>query len=209
MLLGAVSIWTASAIPVLAGAGQESSGAEALQQRLMSLDGVVADFQQVITDARGVRIEESSGQLVLAKPNFRWEVADPFPQIIIARGNELQIYDPDLLQLTTRTLDHSTSLQDMPLTLLTREEIGLADEFEVRVSHSPKLVHYHLTPRSADVLFAGIELIFAAEVLHGLIITDHTGQQSTIRFSAVRSHQVIQSQMFELDLPADIDIVRG
>ncbi len=208
-----------SSAPALAGSGAEAAdaagGAEdaadarGLEQRLRELDGVTAGFTQQISDARGVLVEESSGRIHLAKPNFRWEVAEPFPQTIIAKGPQLQIYDPDLEQLTLKQLDGSADLQDVPLTLLTRRDINLSNDFTVTAAHTPGQTHYFLIPRGLDALFASMELVFRADTLHTLIITDHTGQQSVIRFTGFSAGQMIESTMFELDLPADIDIVRG
>lgn len=186
-----------------------SPPAEDLQQRLTALDGVVASFVQQITDARGALVEASSGSLYLAKPDFRWEVAEPFPQIIIARGDQLQIYDPDLEQLTIRTLTSSAHLEDTPLTLLTREHRQLADSFRIDVNYGAGLAHFALEPLAADALFATLEMVFAEDVLQSLIITDHTGQQSVIRLQTFKSDQHIDAGMFKLELPAGIDIVRG
>ena len=77
------------------------SPAQALSQRMSALDGMRADIVQKIY-ANGVVLEESQGTMALAKPNLRWQIDTPLPQVILVRQNELQIYDEDLAQLTIR-----------------------------------------------------------------------------------------------------------
>lgn len=194
---------------LLAYGGVRADDASDLQTRLAGLDGVVAEFAQQITDARGALVEASSGQLFLAKPNFRWEVAEPFPQVIIARGDELQIYDPDLAQLTVRTLTDSARLQDTPLTLLTSEDLQLSDTFAVTARYDAERAHFVLTPLASDALFATLEVVFNEQALDALIITDHTGQQSVIRIHSFQSEQTLDAGLFVLELPPETDIVRG
>ena len=226
-------------MPVLAKVQLKSSAAAQLESRLASMDGVVADFEQEVTDARGLVIEQSSGKLYLAKPNFRWEVAAPYPQIIVAQDQELQIYDPDLEQVTLRSLG-SVSLS--PLALLTQSKLNLADQFDISQlnlstaemlpgkidadgelqSSNEQLAapgnvdlgagdsqRFTLIPKAQDALFAQVEILFRGGNLRALIFADHTGQRSAVTFSDLQTEQVIGNAIFELNLPPDVDIVRG
>ena len=178
----------------------------ALQARLLATDGIVANFTQQVTNAQGFVIEQASGTLHVAKPKFRWEVLDPFPQIILADGNQLEIYDPDLEQVTTKTLDGA--LDQAPLALLTQADLDLGGHFEVDLQAFENQ-RYILRPRSADALFERVELVFLGDKLLTLLIHDHSGQQTVIRFTQYQAGQVIQSELFELEYPPGTDIVRG
>ena len=178
----------------------------ALQARLLATDGIVANFTQQVTNAQGFVVEQASGTLHVAKPKFRWEVLDPFPQIILADGNQLEIYDPDLEQVTTKTLDGA--LDQAPLALLTQADLDLGGHFEVDLQAFENQ-RYILRPRSADALFERVELIFLGDKLLTLLIYDHSGQQTVIRFTQYQAGQVIQSELFELEYPPGTDIVRG
>ena len=78
-------------------------------------DGVSARFVQTVVDASPQTLEESSGTLA-QRPKFRWQVDMPFAQLIIADGAQLQIYDPDLAQVTVHDIDER--LGSTPLTIL-------------------------------------------------------------------------------------------
>ncbi|NOX51084.1 MAG: outer membrane lipoprotein chaperone LolA [Gammaproteobacteria bacterium] len=179
-----------------------------LQRLLQHEDGVVARFEQQITNAQGLVIETSYGKVHLAKPNLRWEVLAPYAQIIVVRNNSVKIYDPDLDQVTVRDL--GDDIEQVPLTLLTRSNLDLTDSYSVvRGGDNLDEQRFLLRPKSAEVLFERIEIVFGSNGLQALLIFDHTQQQTVIRFSDYRTDQVIQSSVFELDLPPDTDIVRG
>lgn len=197
---------------MLAGAGaayaQGDDPAEALRDRLQGLDGIIADFKQQVTSPRGVIIEQSSGTLYLYKPAFRWDVDDPYPQIILAREGIVQVYDPDLEQVTERALDDS--LDQAPLALLTRSDLALGDYFKiVQLGGEPDVDRFELYPTGSDALFARMQLVFDGQILSALVIYDHVGQQTLIRFAEYEAGQVIQSDVFEMRYPPDTDFVRG
>ena len=194
-------LWVATALGA-------TDASVALKARLDGIDGVVARFEQQITDTQGFIVEESRGTLHLAKPRFRWEVQSPFPQIILADGDAVEIYDPDLEQVTQREL--SGAAHEAPLALLTRADLLLDDHFLVRVQAPESGVErYTLTPLSADALFGTMELVFRGSILDAMTIRDHSGQQTLIRFADYQARQVIQSSVFELEYPPGTDFVRG
>lgn len=175
----------------------------ALQAELAKLNNVVADFDQQITNTQGYLTESSRGKLYLSKPKFRWEVFTPFPQVILAKGDRIEIYDPDLEQVTQRAL--GDAVHEAPLALLTRADLQLEEYFSVfAVADS-----YTLVPLSDEALFDRLEIAFVDGVLSQLTIHDHAGQQTLIRFSHYRAEQVLQSDVFELDYPDGTDFVRG
>jgi outer membrane lipoprotein carrier protein len=190
-------------------AGAHEAPAERLKARLDGMDGITSSFVQEIDDGRGRVVEESTGELHLKKPNFRWAVEEPYPQVIVAEGAEVQIYDPDLEQLTEKTIGNS--IEEAPMTLLTNPDLDLSEHFAVeRVGEEgAELDHYVLTPRSEESLFASLELVFVDEALYSLIIHDHAGQRTRVEFVNFRTNQVIQSEVFQLDLPPGTDVVRG
>ena len=197
-----VALWlSASAY----GADDASAG---LKAKLDGLDGVIARFQQQITNMQGLLVEETRGTLYLAKPRFRWEVETPFPQIILADRDEIEIYDPDLEQVTQRAL--SGAVHEAPLALLTQEDLVLDEHFEVyAATPEADVIRYRLRPRSTDALFETLELTFSGAALSAMVISDHSGQQTLISFDEYQAQQVIQSSVFELDYPPGTDFVRG
>ena len=73
---------------------------------LGSLKTLGAHFLQVVRDKDGQITDRASGTLSIARPNrFRWDYREPYSQTIVADGRKLWLYDPDLDQVTVRSLE--------------------------------------------------------------------------------------------------------
>ena len=188
-----------------------SADADDASAELISLidafDQVTGRFAQTIVDASLQTLEESSGSLALQRPKFRWQVETPFAQLIIADGAEMQIYDPDLAQLSLHDIDKN--LGPTPLTILLGDTETLATEFIVSRSTNGAMQRFVLRPRSQSALFLQVELIFQGRLLERLVIWDSAGQLTRIQFSEMQLTQGIEAERFELILPEGTDVIRG
>ncbi len=178
-----------------------------LKERLADLASFSADFTQEVQGSRGEVLERSTGYIRLLRPNFKWVVNDPYPQIIISEGDTLKVYDPDLEQLVIRPL--SEVLVDTPLSLLTQEEVVLGDNFEISRVAKTDGVTFVLVPLAQDTLYAEIHLHFSVQSLTGISILDHLGQFTTISFTRDAGPAVIQSDEFRLQVPPGTDVIGG
>ena len=173
-----------------------------LSLRLNNLHHLAADFTQRLEDAEGGLIEESTGWVRLQSPNFRWEVTEPYAQVLVATQDELRVYDPDLEQMTVRPL--TDVLRDTPLALLTQGTVVLGEGYDVEQFDNDR---FRVRARSSDALFDELELIFGKPGgLLGLGIRDHLGQRTSIRFHRFQDASVIQSADFQLDVPPGTDV---
>ena len=81
-------------------AGGAAEDIQQLRDLLQPITSLSARFQQQITDADGYELQNSEGLFEVSQPNnLRWVVEMPMPQQIIADGETLWIYDPDLEQV--------------------------------------------------------------------------------------------------------------
>ena len=202
--LGALSVPSSEA-------AQKSLSGQTATTALMALidafDGVTGRFQQSILDSTNQVIEESFGSVALQRPNFRWQVDSPFAQLIVANGAEIQIYDPDLAQVTLHEID--ADIGPTPLTMLLGETAVLASEFDVSRFIEGAEQKFLLHPRSQSSLFLQVELIFQGRLLDGLAIWDSAGQMTRIQFSQMQVAQRIEDDRFELAVPEGTDVIRG
>ena len=196
-----LSLW------VLSAQGAVADDRALLTERLAALDSFSADFTQEVQGARGEILERSTGYIRLLRPNFKWVVNDPYPQIIVSAGDTLKVYDPDLEQLIIRPL--SEVLADTPLALLTQEDVVLGDNFKVSRAVKSGEVTFTLIPLSEDALYAEIHLHFSSHSLTGISIFDHLGQYTNIRFTQEDNAAVIQSDEFRLQVPPGTDVIGG
>ncbi|MEM6709740.1 MAG: outer membrane lipoprotein chaperone LolA [Pseudomonadota bacterium] len=181
----------------------------ALAERLDALNPFHAHFAQFIEGARGQVLEESTGELLLSRPGFRWQVDEPYPQVIVTDGAQLSIYDPDLAQVIVKELD--TALADTPIALLTQTGVALSDRFDVvsLPGIDGEADVYLLTPTDVDSLFQEIQLHFDGPALSQLLIFDHLGQSTTVRFRPLELAGEVPTAAFVLELPDRDDVLEG
>ncbi|HEX7034609.1 MAG TPA: outer membrane lipoprotein chaperone LolA [Pseudomonadales bacterium] len=179
---------------------------EALAERLQTIERYVATFTQTVFGVRGEILEESQGRVWLERPRFKWEVEEPYPQVLVTEGAKLKLYDPDLEQLTVRPL--AEALKDTPVSLLTRDAVEIADDFQVMHIADAGGDSFIVQPNSEETLYREIVLHFEGGGLRGLDILDHLGQRTEIRFRA-QPDAVIAPGTFTLEVPPGTDVVGG
>ena len=196
----AVSSWALS-VATLA----HADPLEALVARLDALTAYSAGFIQQLRGPHGELLERSKGQVLLLRPHFRWEITEPYPQIILADEQYLRVYDPDLAQVTLRALDEV--LADTPVSLLTQSGADLAADFSVVQDGEEQA--YVLEPLSLQSAYSQIRLAFDQDTLVGLSIVDQLGQVTDIEFTPAPEGTAIQFSDFSLTLPAGTDVIGG
>ena len=192
---------------VLQATEETSTSGQQLLELLLNLDNTQANFSQTLLDFRGQVLDQSSGTLTLSKPSLRWQVDLPFAQVIVVADGWLRIFDPDLEQVIEK--DMGGSDEALPLKLLLDPTQLLAGDYLINKISIDGVAQFLLQPTSNQSLFMSVRLAFTGQQLSQLEITDHVGQRTRITFSEVRSQQNIPASAFELDLPANTDVVRG
>ena len=186
---------------------QGPTSGQQLLELLLSLNNTQANFQQTLLDFRGQVLDQSSGTLTLSKPSLRWQLNSPFTQVIVVADGLLRIYDPDLDQVIEK--DMSGSDEALPLKLLLDPTQLLAGDYRINKISLDGDVQFLLQPSGNQSLFTSVRLAFMGQQLSQLEITDHVGQRTLVTFSGIRSRQKIPAGTFELDLPANTEVVRG
>ncbi len=171
-----------------------------LLQRIEAITHLAADFSQTQYGPAGHVLEQATGYVRLLNPKLRWEVVSPHPQIIVADGDELKIYDPDLEQVTTHPMDEF--LDGAPVALLMHPASVLQEDYQVeRLDQGA----FRLRPNSDAALVSEVILTFGPSTLEAIAIQDPLGHRTDIQFSKFSAAAVIQSDDFMLDLPEGIE----
>ena len=210
LLLGA-SAGLVSAAPVPASKPAASAPSASARSQLdaftRGLKGLDANFTQQVYDPNGRKADTSAGNVRMAAPRqFRWEYRQPAPQLIVADGDHIWIYDPELEQVTVR--QHSLEEQDSPLSVLI-DPTELDRQYRVseggRTSGLDWLV---LAPRKLDEApFQKARLGFGAGGLARMELTDGLGQRTVIGFSAWKRNPAFPRGTFRFTPPKGVDVV--
>ena len=194
----------------LAGAlpAAESDDAARLEALLAPLTTFEADFEQQVTDADGLTLETSTGRMSLSRPGrLRWEVREPWPQLVLADGTSLWVHEPDLGQVTVKPL--AGSLAGTPAMLLLESPDSLVVHFAVAREDDGK---FRLLPQDERSLYQALWLEFEANraatpVPRSLVIVDHMSRATRVHFTNASAGAALPPELFEFQVPAGTDLI--
>lgn len=182
--------------------------AEELASMLRSYESYQAEFIQIVVNENGGRVQETHGNLKAKRPGlFYWETGAPLSQFIVSDGDTVEMYDPDLEQVTIHTLDDR--IQSTPALLLSGEVGNLDESYEVsqrRLGEGTQ--EFTLTPRSADSLFISLRMTFFDGELQEMRMEDSLSQLSILSFDHIQLNETIDPSVFRLDYPEEVDVIR-
>ena len=182
--------------------------ADDLAVLLNSVHTMRANFTQTVYDNRGKASQQSRGRMSLQRPGkFRWEVIKPIPQLIVANQARLWIYDPDLEQVTVRSLKKAAG--EMPALLLSDVDTVLTSTYNVKPSQQKAdgSRSYTLVPKSADNMFASIKLAFMNNQIREMQLEDHLGHVTVVKFQQIETNINLPASSFVFKPPARVDVI--
>lgn len=169
--------------------------------------GIEAHFEQQVFDGNGHQTEKSAGTVKLSAPRqFRWEYQTPSPQLIVADGDHIWIYDPELQQVTVR--NQSFEEQSSPLAVLI-DPTELDRQFKVSDGgHADDLDWLVLLPKKTeDAPFVKAKLGFGAGGLNRMELDDALGQHTVIGFSSWNRNPKFARDAFVFTPPKGADVI--
>lgn len=177
---------------------------EQLDRFASDLNSLSAGFDQFTIDAGGRMVDEVAGRLYyLAPDRFRWDYDDPFPQLIVADGEQLWHYDESLEQVTVRA---QPAPSDSPLMVLTRPE--LLDRFyRIEPTDEPELIEFR--PLEPDAEFEWARLRFEEGIPVSLDLVDRFGQTTRIALIDLERNPLLDPDLFRFEPPEGVDVLEG
>ena len=176
---------------------------EAFSNGLQSLQ---AGFDQIVLGSDGAVQDESEGRLWLQRPRkFRWEYGGDFPELLVADGSHVWIYDEILEQVTVK--DQSLLSSDSPLTLLT-DLSHLDEQFEVReLGADDGMQLLELQSRSPESEFERVLLGLRDNTLLLMAMEDAFGLRTEIRLRDFQFNPELAPDLFRFEPPPGTDII--
>jgi outer membrane lipoprotein carrier protein len=165
-----------------------------------------AAFEQRVIGSDGTVQDESGGKVWLSQPHyFRWEYGGDFPEIVVADGLQIWIYDEVLQQVTIKPQSDLTA--DSPLSLLT--DIGRLDEqFEVREAGDiDGMMLLELRAKKEQSEFDRVLIGLQDSELQFMAMEDAFGLRTEIRFSNLQRNVELEHGLFVFSPPEGADII--
>jgi outer membrane lipoprotein carrier protein len=183
-----------------------ASGTERLMEFFDKTSSMRAQFQQVVTDNRGQKVQEVTGTMQLLRPGkFRWDYQKPYQQEIVGDGTRIWLFDPELNQVTVRNM--SQAIGSSPAALLagnkeieqnfTLENLGVEDKLEWVLAK----------PKGQDSGFDEVRLGFGKAGLERMNLKDSYGNLTSIQFSKLERNPNLNQKTFMFKPPQGADVV--
>jgi outer membrane lipoprotein carrier protein len=170
------------------------------------LKAVSADFEQHVADPNKHADKVSRGSLALKAPRqFRWNVTAPYKQLIVADGEKVWIYDPDLEQVTVRA--QGTEEAHSPLTVLT--DLSQLDRDYVVSEQGERdgMSWLRLKSKDKEPQFEYADLGFDAQGLARMAFKDTLGNSTEIHFSHWQRNMAMPAADFKFTPPQGVDVI--
>lgn len=165
-----------------------------------------AQFEQKVHDRSGRLVQEAKGRFVFQRPGrFRWAYDKPVDQLIVGDGERVWIHDRDLNQVTVRRI--SRALGSTPAALLAGSS-DIEKAFELSDAGARDGLEWlEARPRDREAGFERIRMGFSAAGVEAMELTDHFGQTTFLRFSALQRNPKVDPAEFRFEPPKGADVL--
>jgi len=173
------------------------------------LVSLTADFEQYEVDANKNLSERSSGKVWLKAPNkFKWAYQQPVPQLILANGNQVWIYDADLEQVTIKrqkskqnpiyVLLNKKLTEDNYTVILMPQEEGKEQEIQW-ISMQPKIASQEVKNVWLGIKDDQLSVLKLQNQLDNIVVFE---------FSNMQKNPELAEGYFTFEVPKGVDVIR-
>jgi outer membrane lipoprotein carrier protein len=179
-----------------------------------------ADFTQVVTSPvksgqTVARKKTSTGQFAFIRPTrFRFDYLKPFPQVLVADGQTLWLYDADLEQVTARKQAQALGSTPAALVATAVDLSALQKEFTLDAqADADGLQWVQATPKNRESAIQSVRLGLRADgaqvSLAKLEIDDAMGQRSVLSFENFEVNPAgLGAAQFNFVTPKGVSVIR-
>lgn len=183
-----------------------AGGVDQLQAFFENTQSLKADFRQTVVDSQGRKVQEVDGTMQLQRPGkFRWDYNKPYVQQIIGDGEKVWLFDPELNQVTIRTVDKAIGSSPAALLAGSKE---IEKGFELRdEGRQDDLEWVMATPKDKENSFEKVYLGFQNNLLKEMEMRDNFGHITVIEFFNLQVNPKLPAKTFSFVPPAGADVV--
>jgi outer membrane lipoprotein carrier protein len=177
-----------------------------LHRFLDGLQTLEAQFDQTVTSSDHVSTARARGTLYLSRPGrFRWSYTDPDGQLVVADGDRVWLYDPDLEQVSHQS--QAEALRGTPALLLS--DTGPVDKHfkVVDLGDDMGLDWVELIPKAKGSEVVKVLVGFKGDQLAALEMVDTFGQTTRFHFHNVQRNPKLNPALFHYTPPPGIDVM--
>lgn len=178
-----------------------------LRSFVKNVQAATGDFSQQVFGAQGEPQAMQQGEFAFHRQGqFRWEVLQPYEQLVLSDGQFVYQYDPDLLQVTQRNVDEAIGTSPAAILFGSRR---IDDAFNLTdLPEKEGMQWLRAQPRSSDAGFEYVDIGFKDSLPARLELRDTFGQTTRIELDNIQSQDSIPAERFHFVVPEEVDLVR-
>lgn len=183
-----------------------------LEEKLLAIESLQADFTQIYYASNMSTPLEETGRIFIKKPGWmKWEYQDPEEKIFLIKESLYQEYYPEENLLIQRIFSQEDRETDL-LALLSGKR-SILTNYTVELFSFPtenKNVHQiKLTPQEEEVdTYILLEIDNRTWLVLKAISFDWAGNRQEFLFSRIRTNINLSQDNFSLKLPPDVEIIK-
>jgi len=187
-------------------AGESGPARSELEKFAGELERFKADFTQTVMSQDGSIQDKTQGQVWLQSPDkLRWVYSGEFPEIIVADGKNIWIYDVSLEQVTVKP--QSDQATDSPLMVLA-DVSQLDQQFKVtEMGEFEGMLLLELRSLDGESEFERILLGLEPGGIRMMTMEDAFGQRTEIQFENALVNPPAEPDQFLFTPPEGTDVV--
>ncbi len=170
------------------------------------LDRFHAEFTQTVKSQDGRVQDQTQGKVWLQSPDkLRWEYTGEFPEIIVADGKNIWMYDESLQQVTVKP--QSDQAANSPLMIMA--DVSKIDEqFQVtELGDFEGLLLLELKSIELESEFERILIGLDSSGIRMMVMEDAFGQRTEVRFENLLINPPAEDKLFSFTPPEGTDVV--
>ena len=139
--------------------------------------------------------------LARSPTHFRWEIESPYKLTYLLQNLDLTVVDPDLHQVTYRSID---SAEEVPIiALLLHRDMKVLDEFSV----SERRNAFELVPVDRMQMFSLITVYFDNLRLDAIDVRDSQDRLTEFTFREVEENSKLDDALFQVEIADDMEVI--
>jgi len=181
-----------------------------VQDRYDQLQGLQADYVQILTNAATGEEDRRTGRIYFQKPmQIRWEAETPERELLVMDGDRVWNYFPEENEVYEYRVEDILNSRTM-LNFISGQA-RLAEDFRVEVQGSEQgLDKLRLVPREPEPNLVLAYLWTDPEgLLHRIMLVDFFGNSNELRFESIKTDPDLDPEKFTFEAPEGAEVLEG
>lgn len=197
----------AAAAAAFSAAPSWASGIEQLSEFLKSTQSASGSFVQENSGRNGSAKKNFSGTFVFKRPGkFVWSYDKPYKQDIYSNGRQVSVWDPDLRQVTVRSV--VGAMPASPAAILFGNNDFRRDFTVKELAAEDGAEWIEAVPKNKDSSFRDFRIGFRVAMPVAMVMHDSFGQTLSLKFSGWKKNPAVAPARFEFKPPRGTEILK-